>query len=214
MLKDAKVVYTYRIFLLIILPLLVGYFVLPHTQVIDGTPLDAPVANPNDPTQNISYSFAHSNEEVVGNQRISTLFPLAGYLDFPPFVSHSDPMICFQDEGSYLTVNQSNQPPDVRWDVILNNQDKLTVKTYSTNCTHTKSDQNLSYGWYASIKLPPDINLSASNVTFTPKTKTYPRIIMDYGLLQGLILIPVAYLFIWYPAAGILRKIKKGFEEQ
>ena len=51
-------------------------------------------------------------------------------------------------------------------------------------------------------------------ITFVPQTATYPRMEMDYGLLQGLVFIPVAYLFIWYPAAGIIRKIREGLHAQ
>ena len=52
------------------------------------------------------------------------------------------------------------------------------------------------------------------NVVFDPETATYPREVMDYGFLQGLVMIPVFYLFIFYPAAGIWKKIHKGLLEQ
>ena len=213
-LKNANVAHAYRIFLLVILPVLVGYFALPHTQTVDGMPLNAPSANPSAISNSMVYSF-QTSAEMVESQKITTLFPLAGYLDFPPFVTHNGPLLCFEDNGSYLSFsNGTNQTPDFEWNVTLNNESAVRVGPNSYNCTAAKAGQDNNYNWYARINLPRGLNLSEVNVTFIPVTKTYPRIVMDYGLLQGLVLIPVAYLFIWYPAAGIIRKIKKGMEEQ
>ena len=207
--------YVYRIFLLIILPLLIGWVILPHSQTVDGKALDSPTINPNNPNRDLSYSFAHSEEDLAGAQRINAVFPLADFLDFPPFISHGSPVLCFEDNGSFVTLpNGSNQTPDLKWMVLVNNKTKVFVKSLTTNCTEIKPGQDNSYNWLATIKLPGEINLSEGNVTFTPKTRTFPRVTMDYGLLQGVALIPVAYLLIWYPAAGILKKIKKGLEEQ
>ena len=62
------------------------------------------------------------------------------------------------------------------------------------------------------------VNKVDSNVsgvaTFVPQTTAYTSMTMDYGILQGLAMIPVAYLLVWYPLAGIKKKILDGIWEQ
>jgi hypothetical protein len=200
--------------ILVLLPFIFGFWVLPHTTYANGQLLAAPNQNQTG-SSTVTYTFMQSSSSSPVPQSVNAIFPLANYLDFPPFVSHSDPLICFEDQGSYVIMPDGrNFTPAFDWDVQFGNSTMLDVPANSANCTRTVAGQDNSYRWYAKL----DINLGdqnlTSNLTFVPKTTTYPRFAMDYGLLQGLVMIPVCYLFIWYPAAGIWKKIHHGLGEQ
>ncbi len=207
--------HAFRFCILVLLPFIFGFWVLPHITYANGQVLAAPSQNQSGASQSVTYTFTQSNSTSPVPQSVNAIFPLADYLDFPPFVSHSDPLICFQDQGSYVILpDGSNMTPNFDWDVLFGNSTQLDVPANSVKCARAVPGQANSYIWHAKL----DINLGdqnlTSNLTFVPKTTTYPRFVMDYGLLQGLVMIPVCYLFIWYPAAGIWKKIHKGMGEQ
>jgi hypothetical protein len=205
--------YAGRFLLLLILPFVLGAWVFPHTQSMDGQMLRSPHESVSG--VEVSYSFTHSGMDITVPQRVNAIFPLADYLSFPPLVMHSQPMLCFQDNDSYLIFQDGGKlDPDFIWLVDFNNKTQLVVPPYGTNCTPADTGGQNAYKWYAKIVIPTNDPRFKGNVTFVPQTLTYPRIIMDFGLLQGLIMIPVCYLFIWYPAAGIWKKLHKGFLEQ
>jgi len=204
-----------RFALLVLLPFLVGAVVLPHVTYASGQLLGAPSENQSPSQTTVSYMFTHNVDNFSLPSRVNAVFPLADYLDFPPFVTHSDPLICFQDTGSYVILpNGTTISPDFDWDVYFGGGVYLDVPKNSVNCTATRPGLNNTYKWLAKL----DINLSgqdlSQNMTFIPRTTTYPEFVMDYGLLQGLVMIPVCYLFIWYPAAGIWKKLHRGMGEQ
>jgi len=207
--------HAYRFCILVMLPFLVGLWVLPHTTYADGQLLGTPDQNQSGSSQSVTYTFTHNSSAASLPESIDEVFPLADYLDFPPFVSHTGPLICFQDEGSYVILpDGSNFTPNFDWDVQFGNSTTLDIPPNSFKCARTVPGQTNSYQWYARMDIDmADQNLT-SNLTFVPKTTTYPRFVIDYGLLQGLVMIPVCYLFIWYPAAGIWKKVHKGLGEQ
>ena len=211
-LKDRRILYALRLFLLVLLPFLLGAFVLPHTQYVQGRELQAPDSTGGSGVQ--TYAFVHSDESSIIQQKISGLFPLAGYLDFQPFVYHNDPSICFEDTGSYLLFQDgSTAVPDYEWVVDFNGATHLAVPPFSANCTPIVIGKQDIYKWNLVIR-SVDAEQASGNVTFVPQTSAYTRLTMDYGILQGVILIPVAFLLVWYPSAGIIRKIKSGLSEQ
>jgi hypothetical protein len=204
-----------RFGILVLLPFLTGFWLIPHTAYTNGQLLGAPSENMSGGSSTVSYTFTHSSTDMTLPSRVNAIFPLADYLDFPPFVTHRDPLICFQDTGSYVILpNGTTVSPNFDWDVYFGSSTILDVPKNSVNCTVTKAGESNSYKWQAKL----DINLGeqnlTQNMTFVPKTTTYPEFVMDYGLLQGLVLIPVCYLFIWYPAAGIWKKMHMGMIEQ
>jgi len=205
----------FRFALLVLLPFLLGLWMLPHTIYTNGQMLGAPNESQSGAPSTLSYSFIHSSSEIDVPQRVNAIFPLADYLDFPPFVSHSNPFMCFQDSGSYVILqNGTRINPVFDWNVYFGTNVVLVVPKNSTKCAAIVPGQNSTYKWVAKLKVDlSDQNLS-ENLTFVPKTTTYPQFVMDYGLLQGLVLIPVCYLFIWYPAAGIWKKVHNGLDEQ
>jgi hypothetical protein len=202
-----------RAILLIMIPFILGTIVFPHTQNMDGQLLRSPQESRN--AEEIAYSFSHSGNDISVPQRVNAIFPLADYLDFAPLVSHSNPFLCFQDNDSYLILADGTKyDPEFAWTVDLNNKTRLIVLPDTINCTAIQLNGSNDYKWYVNVALPTNDPRFKGNLTFVPQTMTYPRIIMDYGLLQGLIMIPVCYLFVWYPAAGIWKKIHKGILEQ
>jgi hypothetical protein len=208
---DAR--FALRIALLILLPFFLGAFVLPHTQMMDGQMLGSPgEAKSGD---EIAYSFSHPGNDLSVPQSVGAIFPLANYLDFPPLVSHGEPEICFQDNDSYLVLADGSKfDPEFQWIVDFNNKTQLIVMPDGVNCTKASASGQNDYRWFVNMAIPSDDPRFKGNITFVPQTMAFPRMIMDYGLLQGLAMIPVAYLFIWYPAAGIWKKLHKGMAEQ
>jgi len=208
---DTHISHALRIFVLVLFPFIFGFWIVPHTAYMDGVLLSSPNENKSISTQGVSYSFVHSSGYMVP-QTVNAIFPLAEYLDFYPFVSHSYPLLCFEDNGSFFILpNGSETTPNLVWDVALNNA-TFQVTPGSPVCAISKQGQVNNYEWHASIGA--DLGNTSGNITFVPKTVTYPRLMMEYGLLQGIIMIPVAYLLVFYPAAGILRKIRDGLGAQ
>ncbi len=203
--------YAGRLLLLVILPFALGAFVFPHTQAIDGQPL----SSPQESVSGLEVSYSFSNSDIHIPARVNAVFPLAEYLGFPPLVNHGSSQLCFQDNDSYMVLPDGSRfDPSFVWTVFLNNRTEIMVGPYGTNCTPADLAGRNSYKWYASLALPLNDSRFKGNLTFVPQTSTYARVMMDYGLLQGLIMIPVCYLFIWYPGAGIWKKLHKGILEQ
>ena len=204
-----------RLFILLVLPFILGAYLLPHTQYMTGQDLGAPGASSGNTTLSTTYAFMHTEEETAIQQKISTIFPLASYLDFQPFIYHKDPAICFSDQGSFLKYSDGAiSPLDYNWTVLMPQQPPITVRPYSTSCAPIVIGAQSSYRWNLKIGDVGTIPPNATNATFVPQTTAYTRLTMDYGVLQGFVLIPVAFLFIWYPLAGIKKKIEKGLMEQ
>jgi hypothetical protein len=210
---DKRLIYAMRIAVLVLLPFLVGALLLPHSQPMTGQELRAPNETASGGLNSVTYAFVHDSGSAQVSQRISSIFPLAEYLDFPPFVSHANPEICFEDSGSYVILpDNSTTVPDYQWHVLFNNATTLGVGPYSLNCTPIALGKEYAYSWKLQVNR---IDSNVSGVaTFVPKTDAYTRMTMDYGMLQGLAMIPVAFLLVWYPAAGIKKKILDGFEAQ
>jgi len=209
---DKRPTYALRIAVLVLLPFLVGAFLLPHTQPLTGQELRAPNETASG-LNSITYAFVHDASNAAVSRRISSIFPLAEYLDFPPFASHTNPAICFEDKGSYVMLpDNSTAVPSFQWHVLFNNATTLAVNPNSLNCTPIALGKEYEYSWTLQVG-SVDSNVSGI-ATFVPQTDAYTTITVDYGMLQGLVMIPVAYLLIWYPAAGIRKKILEGFEAQ
>ena len=213
---DAKVwgAYAFRALLLVVLPFSLGMWMLPHTQALDSQSLGAPVPGGNAGASNLTFfGFAHRAD--ASPQRVNALFPLANYVDFPPFVSHDRLQECFADTGSrFVWKNSSTPAPEVVWKVSLETGVTLRVEPNSINCTDIDLSQPIQYKWVATLSEPYVQPYLDGNLTFEQSISAYPRIIIDYGLLQGLSMIPVFYLLIFYPAVGIWKKLHKGMLEQ
>ena len=207
---DKNIELGYRAFLLVLLPFIVGAYLLPHTQYVQGTALSAPV-QAGFGVQ--TYAFARNNESDVIQQKISGVFPLAGYLNFPPFVYQSHASVCFEDDGSYLQFpDNTTAEPQYYWTISLNGNTTLALQPYTTTCSPIVIGNTNSYKWNLNLESVQAEN--QTNATFVPETSAYTRLTVNYGILQGAVMVPVAFLFIWYPAAGIIRKIREGLIAQ
>ncbi len=206
--------YAWRALLLIVIPFFLGMWVLPHTQAIDSQSLGTPIQNSSGTDSSITF-FGFVHRDDVSPQRVNALFPLANYVDFPPFVSHDRLQECFADTGSrFVWKNSSDAVPDVVWKVTLDNGISLVVESNSINCTDVDLSRPVRYNWVATLNDPYAHSYLDGNLTLSQSIDAYPRIIMDYGLLQGLAMIPVFYLLVFYPAVGIWKKLNKGMIEQ
>jgi hypothetical protein len=211
--KDRRFAIASRIFLLLVFPFILGALVLPHTQYIDGTQLTAPSENQSSSAGMLSYSFNHS-EDTIG-PALNALFPLANYLDFPPFVSQNRVQMCFADSGSGIILpNGTRLEPPFQWVIGINGRSEVRLDSNSVACSDINGNGKNSFSWNANISAglsEKDLN---STLVFDPQTSTYPRHLIDYGLLQGLVMMPLFYLLVWYPAFGIWKKIRHGMQEQ
>ena len=202
-----------RFALLVLLPFILGAYVLPHTQYLAGQELNTPSDAQGGAPQAVTYAFVHNGADAFVANKINALFPLAEYLDFPPFVNHGSPYICFADNGSSLILpDNSTTVPVYNWDVLFNNRTSLAVQPFSMNCTPIALGGQYSYEWKLNL-INVNSNMSGT-AAFVPQTSTRTRMIMDYGILQGLALIPVFYLLVVYPIVGLKRKIIEGIEAQ
>ena len=205
--------YALRFALLVLLPFMLGAYVLPHTQYLAGQALNTPSDAQGGASSSVTYAFVHNGTDAFVTNKINTIFPLAEYLDFPPFVNHGSPSICFADNGSYLVLSDnSTTVPAYGWSVLFNSQPSITVQPFSVNCTPIVLGNQYSYSWRLNL-IDANTNVSGA-ATFVPQTSTRTRMAMDYGILQGLALIPVFYLLVVYPIVGLKRKILEGIDAQ
>ncbi len=213
---DAKVwgAYIFRALLLVIIPFSLGMWVLPHTQALDSQSLGAPAPGGSAGNSNLTFfGFARHEDAVING--VNSVFPLANFVNFPPFVSHDRLQECFADTGSrFVWKNSSDPVPDVSWKVSLDSGASLRVDSNSVNCTDVDLSRPIRYNWVATLGGPFVQPYLDGNLTLSQSIQAYPRIIMDYGLLQGLAMIPVFYLLIFYPAVGIWKKLNNGMLEQ
>lgn len=197
-----------KIAVLLLLPFLYG-FMLPHSQMVTSEGLASPRLS-----NNGSLDYRSVQGEVSLPDSVNSIFPLAKYFSFWPLVSFRDAQMCFEDNGSYVSYrNGTMLPASLEWSVSLNGKN-LTVLPYSENCTGVEMGHPYNYTWVGRLYFLIDRNATLSDVAVVPATNTFHRFEYDYGVLQGLVLIPVVYLVFWYPLFGILRKIEKGWKEQ
>ena len=204
-----------RLFLLVLLPFFLGMWVLPHSASVQGSPIAAPSGQQSSPSDMISFYFNNSAEGSAVPRGINSAFPFSEYLDFPPFISPENQKICFADNGSTLIYpNGTIASPDFNWTVHLEGGKSVTVGSSSINCTAITGSRIPKYGWSATINTNVDRQDVNGTVLFYPETSTYLVSDMNYGLLQGLVMIPVFFLVIWYPLFGIIKKLKHGMDAQ
>ncbi len=197
-----------KIAVLVLLPFIYG-FMLPHSQVVTSEGLASPTL-----ANNGSLDFRSVQGEVGVPDSVNSIFPLAKYFSFWPLVSFNDAQMCFEDNGSYVSYkNGTLLPASLEWSVNLNGEN-LTVNPYSENCTAVEIGHAYNYTWVGKLYFLIEKNASLSDVEVVPATNTFHRFEYDYGILQGMVLIPVVYLVFWYPLFGIIRKIEKGWKEQ
>jgi len=210
--KDGRLALATRIFLLLILPFLLGAWVFPHIAYVEGTQSTAPSEDQPASAGLLAYAFNHSEETI--EPALTSLFPLASYLNFPPLVSNSM-QLCFSDNGSGVILSNGTRiAPDFQWVISINNRSNVVLDSNSEACGDINSNGKNSFVWNANIGTglnPEDLN---GTLTFDPQTSSHPRQVVDYGMLQGLIMIPIFYLLVWYPAFGIWKKIEHGMHAQ
>lgn len=204
-----------RVFLLLVLPFIIGSAFMPHTEALRGESLTRPSGIQTSYLQTEEYEFSHVYSITQAPQQMSSLFPLANYLHFEPAVSYNDLQLCFQDTGSTLTYPDGTvKDPQLAWNVSLNDVSAVYVPSGSVNCTPAKANISYAFTWNAEFPMDSLGNANLAQLAFSPSVVVYTKVIMDYGILQGLACIPAFYLFVFYPAAGILKKIRHGLMEQ
>lgn len=212
--NDKRLHLAARFALLVLVPFLLGCFIFPHVQYVNGSLLSTPIGNKNT-AEVLSYTFSSSDHELLLGQSVGTIFPLSNYLDFPPLVSHDRMELCFRDNGSTIMLPNGTQlAPDMQWDIHINNNQPLKLNSSSLACADIPSKGPVVYAWTARINTGIDVGSLNGSIIFNPATLTYPRLEMDYGLLQGIVMIPVFFLLVWYPLAGIHKKLRDGIFAQ
>lgn len=207
--------YAIRICILVVLPFLLGAVVFQHTEELRGTTLQNPAEIGSSYLQAATYQFTHESTFTQSPSQMASVFPFANYLGAPPLVSYGGTRLCFQDLGSYIThINGTNSTPSFEWEVNVNNVSNVTVQPFSTRCMPAITNGRYSFIWNAEFPIAQFGAENISRISFTPEIVIYPAVTRDYGVLQGLVFIPAFYLFLFYPAAGIWKKIHSGFLAQ
>lgn len=204
-----------RALILIVIPFLLGALVLQHTETMTEESLLRPAEIQTSYLQYEAYEFSHQVSLTDSQMQVSTLFPLANYVRFWPAVSFNNFQLCFQDTGSNITyLNGTTVSPSFEWAVHINNRTTVRVPPDSISCIDAKTNESYSFSWVANLPLSVLGSINETKPIFAPSIVVYPKVTMDYGILQGLVFIPVFYLLIFYPIAGIHKKIEKGLLEQ
>ena len=200
-----------KIIILLVIPFVYGLW-LPHVETVKNE--HAGSHGLESSNGNNSLDFKSVRGEVSVPSDVNTVFPIAKYLSFWPLVSFRNPEICFEDNGSYVAyTNGTKLSANVDWTVDFNGKN-VTLEQNSSNCTAVNFGQKFNYTWTGKLFFLIGKNESLGNVIVVPDTKTYHKFDYDYGILQGLVLIPALYLFFWYPIVGIINKIENGWKEQ
>ncbi len=231
---DKRVLLASRLFLLILLPFLFGAFLLPHTQPVYVQSIETPAQSagagspsagnasggignafaPSPSANNASsYDFTYSGGGLVSPDSLNAVFPLAHYINFPPFVMIDQLQVCFSQNGSQVIFkNGTRTAANLSWTVRLDDGTTLPIREGLAACTDARSGQ-MHADWSAAPVPPFPGNLS-DVAAFENTPDTYVRVIMDYGILQGLAMIPAFFLIVYYPAAGIWKKLHEGMGAQ
>ena len=205
----------FRAFFLLVLPFFVGFLLLPHTQAVYGQPVEPFPGNKTSPAGGFSFNFTHTQETQSQFAQIESVFPLANYLNVYPLVSHRMTGICFQDVGSRIVLgNGTVLYPDFYWNIGRPSFPHVVVRANSTACTNVSMAAPGDYSWAAQIETDLSREELGNSSAFYTDTRVQLQGEYEYGLLQGLAMIPAAYLFVWYPLFGIWRKIKEGMAVQ
>ncbi len=204
-----------RFAVLVLIPFLIGAVFLQHQEMMKGDYLKITNENQTKITDSMVYTTMNGGGGLQQISTVSNLFPLAAYLDFPPFVIHNNPQVCFADNGSVLVLaNNTTMSPSIEWTVVIDNSRQLHFNSSAVSCHSFDTAEGSNYVWRAKIDTNVTYSELGSNVIFIPSVIAYPQSDMNYGVLQGIALIPVFYLLIWYPLFGIIKKIKEGLEAQ
>ncbi|MFA5105557.1 MAG: hypothetical protein WC506_01220 [Candidatus Micrarchaeia archaeon] len=204
-----------RFILLVMVPFLIGAVLLQHEQMMKGDYLKITNENQTKITDSMVYTTMNGGGGLQQISTVSSLFPLAAYLDFPPFVMHNNPQVCFADNGSVLMVaNNTTISPAIEWTVEIDSSHQLHFNSSAVSCHPFDLAKGNNYVWRAKIDTNVTYNELGPDVVFIPSVVAYPESQMNYGVLQGIALIPVFYLLIWYPVFGIIKKIREGMEAQ
>lgn len=205
----------FRAFFLLILPFFLGFLILPHGQAVSGQPVEPFPGNKSAPAGDFSFNFTHAQEAQSQFAQIESVFPPANYLSVYPLVSHRMTGICFQDVGSRIVLeNGTTLYPDFYWEIRKPMSPPVMVRANSTACTNASRASPGDYSWAAQISTNLTREELGNNSVFYTDTRVRLQGEYEYGLLQGIAMIPAAYLFVWYPLFGIWRKIKEGMAAQ
>ncbi len=199
-----------RILLLIFLPFLIGYAILPHRHIAIGDSLNTPSDIKRNFSYALQYSFNHTQKEDIQMQQINAIFPFAEYLSVYPLVHNENPNVCFEDQGSRISYSNGAQiPANFNWIIGFNGAKDITLPTNSIKCKQIAFNERFNYSWTAQIPTQY-LEGPVEGATLNPATKAYIQYTVDYGFLQGIVMIPAMFLLIWYPITEIVKKIQKG----
>ena len=204
----------FRIFVLVIIPFIIGSILVPHTQEIQGDTLIRPTQIQTTYFETQQYQFTHAIITPTPLP-VNTIFPLANYLHFYPAVRYEELKLCIEDNGSTITFqNGTEEALPFGWTVHINNASSVFIPRNSVSCIPATMNSSYNFLWNAHFPITIVNKENLENITFTPKIIVYSANTMDYGVLQGLAFIPAFYILIFYPVVGIIKKIFKGLMEQ
>jgi len=184
-----------RLMLLLVIPFVLGCFVFPHEFYAAGVP-----TGPQGPGMQ-AYSFSADSHRMLMEQSMGSVFPLYKYIDYVPFASKDMIEICVAGNGSEIALqNGMRLKPEQEWEI---GNDGIGNSAGALACADVPATAESGL-----VRGGP--GASNTTITLTFASKMFPRYEVEYGILQGLVMIPVFYLLVYYPATEIWKKLHRG----
>jgi len=150
---------------------------MPHTH---------PVVVSSSPSSDLNFSYSGS-DAVSSGSALNSVFPLAAFVHFPPFVMADRVQLCFAGNNSrVLYDNSTSAPANLSWSVKMDDGTVLPILEGLAACTDVKSGQ-VHAEWTAQLQTPLVPADASHVVSYSNDRLTYLEVVMDYGILQGLV---------------------------
>jgi len=189
-----------RLALLVAVPFVLGCFVFPHEYYADGAAIG-------DASQGMqAYLFSADSHNLLMEKSMGSVFPLYKYFDYAPLVSRDMVEFCVGNGSALALPGGARLAPEQEWS--LGESEGQKNRGGMATCADVPAS---SQAW-----LHPQGGAGGSSIApegsmvLNSASKVYPRYEVEYGVLQGLVMVPVFYLLIYYPATEIWRKLRHG----
>ena len=196
--KSKKSSIALRLALLVLLPFLLGCFVFPHEYYAEGMAISSPISGTRE------YVFSASSHQALMEKSMGSVFPLYKYVDYIPFVTRDVVEICAANESGLILQDGTRLEPEREWGLGDSEGQGGDSGAFCADIPPSPHGA-------AAPEIPnASTNASGSSIILSSASKAHPRFEVEYGVLQGLVMIPVFYLLIYYPATEIWKKLHHG----
>jgi hypothetical protein len=198
--KNPKVSIAIRLVLLVLLPFVLGCFVFPHEYYAEGVAVGAAGQGMQ------TYTFSSQSHEILMEKSMGSVFPLYKYIDYAPFVTRDMVEICAANVSDLALPNGTLLKPEMEWSI--GGSEGIENRNGAVFCADVPAESQLQPQGQGGANAT---NMtSGSTIAVSLASNAHPRYEVEYGVLQGLVLVPVFYLLVFYPATEIWKKLHRG----